>query len=336
MNPNINNENFDIDILQTTSQLTLANRWDHFLKRMGINRSRERVKPGLYALGNPDPKSQIFVSANYTLSFDALRTALDGIDCYILVLDTKGINVWCAAGKRTFGTNELVKRITLTGLRNVTTRKTLILPQLGGPGIAAHKVKKFSGFNVEYGPVRANDLPEYLKTHRATPEMRVVNFNLSDRLILVPTEFIQALLLILVLALPLYFIVGLLPALAISAAFIAGVVLFPILLPWIPTPNFSTKGFMLGVLITLPFAVTAYFINHDMVLWQRAGWSLVYILILTPITAYLALSFTGATTFTSKSGVKREIFAYIPKMAWMLGGGIALSVTFVLLNLLGE
>ena len=188
--------NTDINIQQTTSQLTLSNRWDHFLKRMGINRSRNRVKPGLYSLGHPDPKSEIFVSANYTLSFDALRTALKGIDCYILVLDTRGINVWCAAGKGTFGTDELVKRIKLTGLENVTKRKTLILPQLGGPGIAAHKVKKLSGFNVEYGPVRANDLPEYLKTHKATQEMRRINFNLGDRLILVPTEFVQVLLLI--------------------------------------------------------------------------------------------------------------------------------------------
>ncbi len=335
MNANIDNGNLGIDILQTTSQLSLANRLDHFLKRLGINRGRKRVKPGLYSLGNPTSKSQVFVTANYTLSFNALRTALEGIDCYILVLDTKGINVWCAAGKRTFGTDELVKRIKLTGLVDVTKRRTLILPQLGGPGVAAHEVKKFSGFNVEYGPVRANDLPEYLKTHKATPEMRRVNFNLSDRLILIPTETFQALLLMLVLSVPIYFISGLLPALAIAAAILAGVVLFPILLPWIPTPNFSTKGFILGALIALPFAIIEFFGYPGMVLWQRVGWALTYPLILTPVTAYLALNFTGATTFTSKSGVKREIFAYIPKMAWMLGGGIVLSVTFILINLLG-
>jgi len=72
MNANIDNDNLDIEILQTTSQLTLAKRWDHFLKRIGINRSRNRVKPGLYSLGNPNEKSQVFVTANYTLSFDAL------------------------------------------------------------------------------------------------------------------------------------------------------------------------------------------------------------------------------------------------------------------------
>jgi hypothetical protein len=335
MNTNIDNNNLDIDIQQTSSQLSLANRWDHFLKRLGINRSRNRVKPGLYTLGNPNPKSQIFVSANYTLSFDALRTALVGIDCYILVLDTKGINVWCAAGKRTFGTDELVNRIKLSRLADVTERKTIILPQLGAPGVAAHKVKKLSGFNVEYGPVRANDLPVYLKTHKATPEMRRVNFNLGDRLILVPTETIQALILIVILAAPLYFIGGPLPAIAVTAAFLGGVVLFPILLPWIPTPHFSTKGFILGVLIALPFVLIEYFGNPGTVLWQRAGRALAYILILAPVTAFLSLNFTGATTFTSKSGVKREIFAYIPKMAWVAGTGIVLSLAFVIINLLG-
>jgi len=62
---------------------------------------------GLYAIGNPVPDAPVFVSANYTLSFDALRSALDGIDVLSWFIDTKGINVWCAAGKGTFGTDEL-------------------------------------------------------------------------------------------------------------------------------------------------------------------------------------------------------------------------------------
>jgi len=81
------------------STITFANRLDHFLARWGINRNGHRVDPGLYRLGNPTTESPVFASANYTLSFDALRSALAGYDAYILVLDTKGINVWCAAGK---------------------------------------------------------------------------------------------------------------------------------------------------------------------------------------------------------------------------------------------
>jgi len=236
-------------IRSTTSVITPANRWDHFLARWGVNRSEHRVEPGLYALGHPAADSPVFVTANYTLSFDALRSALTGMDGYILVLDTQGINVWCAAGKGTFGTDELVRRIEATGLSEVVQHRTLILPQLGAPGIAAHEVKKRSGFKIEYGPVRAADLPEYLKTHEATPEMRLVQFTLLDRLVLIPVELVFVLWPLLILA-----VLGLKgPVVAI----LAGVVLFPILLPWIPTRNFSTKGFILGGLVALPFALFA-------------------------------------------------------------------------------
>jgi hypothetical protein len=333
MNAPIKDLESENDIDQTSSRLTLADRWDHLLKRLGIGRGKNRVKPGLYSLGNPNLKSDVFVTGNYTLSFDALRTALKNIDSYILVLDTKGINVWCAAGKGTFGTNELVNRIGLTNLKNFTTRRTLIVPQLGGPGVSAHEVKKLSGFNVEYGPVRARDLAEYLKTHKATKDMRQVSFNLNDRLTLVSTEVIQSLIPMMILAVPLYFISGLIPAIAVASAFLAGVILFPILLPWIPTPNFSTKGFILGAFVALPFAIIDFVGNPEIVLWQRIGWSVAYIMFLPAITAFVSLNFTGATTFTSRSGVKREIFAYIPKMAWLFGGGIVLSLTFVLINL---
>ncbi len=159
----------------TTSTLTSTNLWDHTLARMGINRAMHRVDPGLYKLGNPTAESDVFVTSNYTLSFDALRSALPGIDAYILVLDTFGVNVWCAAGKGTFGTEEVIHRVKDTKLADVVSRRVLILPQLGAPGVAAHEVKKATGFRVEYGPIRADDLPEYLKTHKATPEMRNAN-----------------------------------------------------------------------------------------------------------------------------------------------------------------
>src|SRR5512137_2448909 len=178
-------------VFPTQARLTASNRWDHFLARLGVKRSQHRVEPGLYALGDPTPDSPVFVSANYSLSFDALRSSLPGIDGFILVLDTKGINVWCAAGKGTFGTDEITRSVFATGLKEVVSHRKLILPQLGAPGVAAHEVKKRTGFWVEYGPVRAADLPEYLKTRKATPEMREVKFTLRDRLVLTPVEVVQ-------------------------------------------------------------------------------------------------------------------------------------------------
>jgi hypothetical protein len=318
-------------IFTTTSRLSQADRWDHFLARMGVKRSEHRVEPGLYALGHPNPDSPVFVSANYTLSFDALRSALEGVEAYILVLDTQGINVWCAAGKGTFGTDEIVARVGTTHLGDVVRHRKLILPQLGAPGVAAHAVKQRSGFWVEYGPVRAADLPEYLKTRKASAEMRKVKFPLRDRLVLIPVDLVRLLLPMIGAAILFYFLGGWLLSLAAAAAILAGVVLFPILLPWLPTHNFSSKGFLLGGLVALPFALSSFLVHPAWTWWQQAGQALGLQLVMPAVTAFIALNFTGSSTFTSRSGVKREMYRYIPAMAWTFGIGILLSIGFAVL-----
>jgi len=315
-------------IRSTTSRLNIADHWDHILARWAIQRDQHQVEPGLYALGTPDSDSPVFVTANYTLSFDALRSSLNGFDAYILVLDTKGVNVWCAAGKGTFGTDELVHRISETQLNDVVNHRIVILPQLGAPGVAAHEIRKQSGFKVEYGPVRTADLPAYMLTREATPEMRQVKFNLWDRITLIPVELVFVLIPLLIVGL-------LLRSLGAVIAILAGVAIFPIILPWLPTKNFSTKGYILGVVVALPFALHALFANPEIVLWQRIGWALAAALTFPPITAYLALNFTGSTTFTSKTGVEKEIFRYAPSMAWTFGVGIVLNISLFLMNYQG-
>ncbi len=319
-------------ILPTSSRLTAADRWDHFLVRIGHKRGAHRVAPGLYALGNPSSESPVFVTANYTLSFDALRSSLAGIDAYILVLDTKGINVWCAAGKGTFGSDEIVFRVYQTQLKDVVTHRRLILPQLGAPGVAAHEVKKRTGFRVEYGPVRAADLPDYLMTHEATAQMRQVRFTLGDRMALVPVEVRNYLLPMLVAAVVLYFLGGWTAALAAISSLLAGSVLFPVLLPWLPTRNFSTKGFFLGGLVALPFALSALLRHPDWSWWRQSGQAAEFLLGMPAVTAFVALNFTGATTFTSRTGVRREMFAYIPAMAATFATGALLAIVFAFIR----
>jgi len=323
------------EVQTANSTITWANRWDHLLTRCGVNRGGHLVAPGLYALGTPDADSPVFVTANYTLSFDALRLALTGLDAFILVLDTQGINVWCAAGKGTFGTDELVRRVEATGLAKVVDHRKLILPQLGAPGVAAHEVKRRCGFGIEYGPVRAADLPQYLETHRATPEMRQVSFSLGDRLVLIPVEVVHGLLPTAAVAAVLYLVGGWLPALAAVAAILAGVVLFPILLPWLPGHDFSAKGFVLGGVVALPFAAAAAVGDPAAAWWRQGIAALGYLLAMPPVTAFLALNFTGSTTFTSRTGVRREIFRYVPVMAGMLVAGVVLALLQALVRALG-
>lgn len=300
-----------------------------------MNRSGHRVEPGLYALGNPTPSSSVFVTANYTLSFDALRSSLAGVDAHILVLNTRGINVWCAAGKGTFGTGNLVNAIENTRLRGVVNHRRLILPQLGATGVSAHEVKKRTGFTVEYGPIRAQDIPVYLKTGNATQEMRQVRFNLADRAVLIPVELVHVILFMLGAGVLMFFAGGWLAAFAALAAFLAGAVLFPLLLPILPTRDFSSKGFILGFAVALVFAVPAFLVTSGSPWWWRAAVPLSYLLAMPPVTAFLALNFTGSTTFTSKTGVRREMFRWIPVMAWLFGSGVVLIITLIILRLTG-
>lgn len=167
------------NVPKVSPELRFADHWGTVKARWGVGRMEYAVDPGLYALGNPGDRSEVFVTANYKMSFDALRSSLPGRDAWILVLDTLGINVWCAAGKGTFGTTELVERIETSGLTDVVSRRSLILPQLAGPGVAAHEVKKRSGFTVRYGPIKASDLPAYLDAGRlASAAMRRKTFTL--------------------------------------------------------------------------------------------------------------------------------------------------------------
>lgn len=319
------NEKQGPNVIQTTSELTQQDRRDHWLARWGFRRSEHRVQPGVYSLGLPDGDSPVFVTANYTLSFDALRSALAGVPSYILVLDTAGVNVWCAAGKGTFGTDELVRRIEDTRLADIVAHRKLILPQLGATGVSAHIVKERSGFSVKYGPVRASDLPEFLRTGEATDAMREIRFDLRDRTVLIPVELVGSLKPALMGATAAYLLEGPLGMGALAASLFAGTVLFPILLPYLPTSDFSSKGYVLGGLVAAPF-VRALAGRDGGNGWSRAVGPAGWLMVLSTLTAFLALNFTGATTFTSPSGVRREMNSYIRWMAGAFGAGL-LSMT---------
>ncbi|NTW66908.1 MAG: acetyl-CoA synthase subunit gamma, partial [Nitrospirae bacterium] len=176
-------------IPQISAEWSFEDRWGMVRSRTGAYRMRYAVAPGLYALGEPGRDSDVFVTANYKLSFDILRRALTGHHAWVLVLDTKSINVWCAAGKGTFSTDELVKRITEGRLDAIVDHRRLIVPQLGAVGVKAGAVQKRTGFRVSFGPVEARDIPAYIRAGYAkTREMTTMRFSLFDRTVLTPME----------------------------------------------------------------------------------------------------------------------------------------------------
>ncbi|MCL1927511.1 MAG: mercury methylation corrinoid protein HgcA [Treponema sp.] len=302
--------------------------------RWGIGRDSYTVKPGLYAVGKPDTASPVLVSANYKLSFDILRKNLTALDCWLLILDTKGINVWCAAGKGTFGTDELVSRIDVTGLTDIVEHRQVIIPQLGATGVSAHETVKRTGFTVVFGPVRANDIKEFIAAdYKATKEMRTVKFTFWDRLILTPMELAEAVKTSMVVFGVLFLLnlfarrpFGLMDFIAYSAAVLAGTVLTPVLLPFIPGRAFSFKGWLLGAISTAFAAYTFGWFTPPFLLLGIG-----YMLVLPALSAFLAMNFTGATTYTSFSGVIKEMKIAVPAIILFTAAGVVLVLikTFI-------
>jgi len=345
------NQPFVIDSVRTASgtvarvaaTLTAADRLGIFKARWGVGRMHYTVQPGLYALGAPDENSPVLVTANYKMSFDRLRRELSGRNTWILVLDTKGINVWCAAGKGTFSTAELLKRIETTALARVVAHKTLLVPQLGAPGVAAHEVRKHSGFKVVYGPVRAEDLPEFLDNGlKATAAMRKKTFPLRERVVLIPVELVDACKYAFLIFLAFFILGGLsadgsfwggalrhgLPAAyGLFTAVLAGAVLTPLLLPWLPGKAFSLKGMWLG----LAAAAIPAGLYWPTAISSAARLEILAWVVFIPATAaYLGMNFTGASTYTSRSGVKKEMRWALPLQitAGVVGVGLWLGARF--------
>lgn len=283
--------------------------------RTGFARNNYKVTPGLYCTGEPTENGPILVTANYKLSFDALRKELTGINSWILVVDTRGINVWCAAGKGTFSAEEVAYQVKSAQLEQLVVHRELILPQLSANGVAAQSLKKLCGFRGRFGPILASMIPKYLKDRKSTEKMRSITFTLQERTVLIPLELCM-LWKPLLIACGLFFVLSTISSdffslnetihrwmsllTATFIAIIAGAVATPILLPWIPFRQFWVKGAALGALAGGLSLMQPGLSNN---LLEKIG----LIIWICGCASYLAMNFTGSTPFTSLSGVAKEM-----------------------------
>jgi ubiquinone/menaquinone biosynthesis C-methylase UbiE len=143
-----------------------------------------KVRTGLYAVGNPTPDSPVLVTGNFDLTVRRLVGAIDGlVDAWVLVANSAGINVWCAAGGGYFTAEKVIAAVKSSHLEKVVRHHALILPQLCANGVDGWRIRKETGWGVHWGPTKARDIPAYLAAKRKkTDAMRWVRFPLKDRL----------------------------------------------------------------------------------------------------------------------------------------------------------
>ncbi len=320
------------DVRRVSHELIRGDRLGAWRVRWGIGRDDYRVSPDLYALGTPDADAPVLVTANYKLTVDQLRSSLSGLDAWLLVVDTRGINVWCAAGKGTFCAEEVARMVLKTQLAEIVRHRRLVLPQLSAPGVAAHRVKEACGFRAVFGPVRAADLPAFLDSGmQADPEMRSVTFGVRERAVLVPVELSVVWDRRMLLAYGGLLAISALDGDGVSLgraarrgapvvgaawlALLAGSAATPLALPWLPGRAFSSKGAVAGSVLAAGAAT----------LFRRRLSPAAALALLAGVPAassYAAMNFTGCSTVTSPSGVEAEMRRALPLQV----AGCALAV----------
>ncbi len=141
------------------------------------------IQTGLRVIGQPGPDAPVFLTCNFDLTVRQVTRALQGLDCYLLVAPSKGINVWCAAGGGMFNAHSVTSVLKTSRIAEKVDHRTLILPQLSAPGIDVARVERETGWYCKFGPVYAQDIPAYLAaSFIKTDNMCRARFPLGDRL----------------------------------------------------------------------------------------------------------------------------------------------------------
>ncbi len=140
------------------------------------------ARPGLIPVGRPGPDSPVLLTCNYSLTVRRVLRAMRGLDAWLLVAPTRGINVWCAAAGGHFTAHQVISILRTSGIEERVNHRRLILPQLSATGVERKLVEQRTGWRVVFGPVYARDIPAYLAQGKKSEAMRRARFPLPDRL----------------------------------------------------------------------------------------------------------------------------------------------------------
>jgi len=141
-------------------------------------------KTGVFTIGNPTPDAPVLVTCNFDYTVRHLKKYLidKNIDCYLLVVNTNGTNVWCAAVEGIFPTENVLSYLKIYDVQKLINHNRLVLPQLAVAGIK-RKVLEEHGWQGIFGPVYFKYLDEFLKNNlqKPTKAMKLLEYGYWER-----------------------------------------------------------------------------------------------------------------------------------------------------------
>jgi len=292
------------------------------------------VKPGLYFTGDEyDINLPVLVTCNYHLTVFLLWRKIRKIKTRILIIDTKGINVWCSSGKGQFSAKEILKVISAYEPSQLSKGKKLelILPKLSLSGVSLTELKK-NFVKPIIGPVYMKSIPEYLKNQKYEDCAEdKYKFNLKDRLFTLVPSSLQFLKYIFNICLAIFVFNHFKPIGIYWQPFILGIlicILYIVLFPILPTKKFAIKGISLAVLILFSFFALDRLDLINLVLLDKIFYSLFTL----GTSIWFGLYYTGSSGVSSYSLVKKEITLFLPVAFFVLLSSLVILVIKGFLN----
>jgi acetyl-CoA decarbonylase/synthase complex subunit gamma len=127
-----------------------------------------QVKPGLYSVGEPNEKSPVMFTTNFSLTYFTVRADIEKskLPAWLLVVDTEGQSVMTAfaAGKLT--PESVAKVIEDEKLKEKNSRGEIIIP--GMVSRMSGKLNELTGLKVTVGPRESSGLPKMMKSLSVT------------------------------------------------------------------------------------------------------------------------------------------------------------------------
>ncbi|UYP44054.1 Ubiquinone biosynthesis O-methyltransferase, mitochondrial [Candidatus Lokiarchaeum ossiferum] len=293
------------------------------------------IEPGIYKSGSPNKTSPILVTANYDYTYIKLMQKIKHTDAWVLCVDSRGINVWCAARGNDFGNQQIIEAVEATNISQVTDSRKLILPQLSAGGVAIPELPKKNSkfpFTVVYGPVWAKDTEDYLKLvgPKKKPEkMKRAHFSLKHRfragithtMFLYRKIFLSRLILFAIL-------MGLLPFIR-AWWFLGEFLLYVLIINAIITfgyplstftRNFILKGFFFGIINIIIISLFSGIFHGSFIfpLWN--------IILVLWLSIFSTMSFSGYTFDTGPNEIELQYDNYQKISRVLLIGGVGLSL----------
>ncbi len=126
-----------------------------------------QVEAGLYAVGEVNENSPVYVTTNFSLTYFIVQGEVENsrIPSYILCIDTGGISVLTAYADNKFDGEIIAKKMKENDLESKVNHKKIVIP--GGVAVLKGSLEDESGWEVMVGPREAAGIPKFAKENFA-------------------------------------------------------------------------------------------------------------------------------------------------------------------------